>query len=189
MLFEIAARDVELSDTQMTLVREMAERLTDFYDRIVSCRIAIGVPHRRAHQPVEYHVRIDVGVPGGELLVSRHASDDMLSAAQAAFEAARRRLQDHVRVQRGEVKSHAGPPTGRVAKLLPFERYGFLETHDGREIYFHANSVVNGGFQRLEVGMRVRYVETTGHDGPQASTVTPTGGRGRIHTPNRERTE
>lgn len=184
MLFEIAARDVELSETQSASIREMANHLTDIYERIVSCRIAVAVPHRRTHQPVEYQVRIDVGVPGGELIVSKHSSDELLTAAQAAFEAARRQLQDHARIKRGDVKSRGRSPTAHVVKLLPFERYGFLETRDGREIYFHANSVVNGAFDRLEVGMRVRYVETMGNDGPQASTVTLTGGQARRGPPD-----
>ena len=173
MLFEIAVRDVELSEKQRAVIKEMADRLTDFYDRVTSCRVAVEVLHRRMHEPVEYHVRLDVTVPGSELLVSRQAGPDLLSAAQEAFEAARRRLQDHARVRRGSVKAHARPPHARVAKLFPTEGYGFLETADGREIYFHANSVLNGGFDRLGVGARVRFVETMGVDGPQASTVTP----------------
>jgi len=179
MLFEIAVRDLELSEKQRAVIEEMADRLTGFYDRVTSCRVAAEVLHRRMHEPVEYRIRIDVTVPGSELLVSRHSGPDLLSAAQQAFEAARRRLQDHARVRRGSVKTRAELPHARVTKLFPTEGYGFLETADGREIYFHANSVLNGGFDRLNVGARVRFAETMGRDGPQASTVTPIGRRAR----------
>jgi cold shock CspA family protein len=49
--------------------------------------------------------------------------------------------------------------------------YGQLITPDQRLIYFHRNSVVNGDFDKLEIGAEVRFVEETGEEGPQASTV------------------
>ena len=51
----------------------------------------------------------------------------------------------------------------------------FAMTPDGREIYFHQNSVVNGAFSKLEIGTRVYFVETMGEKGAQASTVKPMG--------------
>jgi cold shock CspA family protein len=83
----------------------------------------------------------------------------------------RRRLEDHSRRQRGSVKTHEGPPQARVSRLFPEEGYGFLETPDGAEIYFHRNSVLGAGFDRLEIGAEVRYVMEQGEKGPQASTV------------------
>ncbi len=57
-----------------------------------------------------------------------------------------------------------------MSKLFP--DYGFLETSDGREIYFHCNSVLNNGFEKLQVGTHVHFAEEQGNEGPQASTVT-----------------
>jgi cold shock CspA family protein len=51
------------------------------------------------------------------------------------------------------------------------EDYGFLETPDGREVYFHKNSVLHNGFEQLKVGTEVYYAEEQGEKGPQASTV------------------
>jgi cold shock CspA family protein len=42
---------------------------------------------------------------------------------------------------------------------------------DGREIYFHKNSVLDDKFKTLEVGTEVRFAESNGDKGPQASTV------------------
>jgi cold shock CspA family protein len=58
-----------------------------------------------------------------------------------------------------------------------FEEYGFLETSDGLEVYFHRNSVPEGRYDELEVGSEVRVIvaEKEGDEGPQASTVTPVG--------------
>ena len=49
--------------------------------------------------------------------------------------------------------------------------FGFLKTSDGREVYFHRNSVLNDAFPRLKVGTRVTFAEEEGDKGPQASTV------------------
>jgi ribosome-associated translation inhibitor RaiA len=49
----------------------------------------------------------DITVPGGELVVKRQADPELHTAIQRAFDAARRRLQDYVRRQRGDVKAHA----------------------------------------------------------------------------------
>ena len=49
--------------------------------------------------------------------------------------------------------------------------YGFLTSDDGREIYFHKNSVSAGAFPRLKIGTTVRFAEEAGEKGPQASTV------------------
>ena len=92
-------------------------------------------------------------------------------AIRDAFDAARRQLEDYARIQRGDVKVHEIPDYGRVIKLMPEEDYGVLQTPDGREIYFHRNSVLEAGFDALEVGSEVRYVEQEGDKGPQASTV------------------
>jgi cold shock CspA family protein len=121
-------------------------------------------------------VRIDLTVPGTELVVSRdnglnHAHEDAYVAVRDAFKAARRKLDSHTRRQRQQVKTHEVPPHGRVSALFPEEGYGTIQTPDGREIYFHQNSVLNGGFDKLAAGSEVRFVEVSGDKGPQASTV------------------
>jgi cold shock CspA family protein len=92
-------------------------------------------------------------------------------AIDDAFKAAGRRLQDYARRQRGDIKGRALLPEARVSKLLPQEGYGFLTSDDGREIYFHKNSVLGRAFPRLKVGTTVRFAEEAGEKGPQASTV------------------
>jgi cold shock CspA family protein len=87
------------------------------------------------------------------------------------FAAARRRLQDYARRQRGDVKEHESLSQARVIRLFPADDYGFLQAPDGAEIYFHRNSVLQDGFDQLEIGAEVSYVEEHGDKGLQASTV------------------
>ncbi len=98
-------------------------------------------------------------------------------AIRDAFNAAGRQIEDYVRRARGDVKSHEAAPHGRVKLLFSGESYGLIEASDGQDIYFHANSVTDGDFNRLNVGDEVRFVAQEGESekGPQASTVTPVG--------------
>ena len=173
---QISFRGMEPSDAVETKIRERVGKLERFYDRIMGCRVVVESPHRRHHQGKLFHVRVDLTVPGGELAVSRepaehHAHEDVFVAIRDAFDAAQRRLEDYARRQRGDLKTHEEPRTGRVCKLFPDEGYGFIETPDGTEVYFHKHSVLDNAFERLKLGNDVEFVEEQGEKGPQASTV------------------
>jgi cold shock CspA family protein len=137
----------------------------------------IEAPHRHQQHGQTYHVRIDLSVPGHELVVSRDPSgkqgghERLDVAIRDAFRTLRRQLQDWIARTRGEVKTHEAPPQGRVARIFADDGYGFIEAADGREIYFHENAVLNGDFAQLEVGTAVAFAEEQGDEGPQASTV------------------
>jgi len=171
------------SDAVAEYIKKKAEKLDTFHDRITSCRVAIESPHRHQHEGRPYRVRIDIGVPGSELVVSRDVGEpshaDPYAAIDAAFDDAQRKLKDHGRMQRGDVKHHEEQGAhGLVTKLFSYEGYGFITTREGEEIYFHKNSVLNGAFDRMQRGARVRYVTDTGDDGVHASSVTLLPGRG-----------
>lgn len=157
-------------------IREKADKLESFCEKIMGCRVLVEAPHRHHRKGKLYHVRIDLTLPGGEIVInrepSRHAAHkDAYVAIRDAFVAARRKLQDFARRRRGVLKIHEPRPRARVTKLFPDKGFGFLETADGREIYFHGNSVLEPGFHQLEIGTEVTFAEEPGLDGPQASTV------------------
>jgi cold shock CspA family protein len=58
-----------------------------------------------------------------------------------------------------------------VSLLLRKESYGFITSLDGREVYFHKDSLRAGEFDRLGIGTSVRWVEQQGEKGPQASSL------------------
>lgn len=169
---QITLRDVSPSEAVEAYIRERANKLDLFYDRIIGCRVVVDAPVRHHRKGGPYTVRIDLTVPGDKLVVNRQAAEDLYVAIRDAFDVARRQLKDYVRRQRGAVKTHEASPHARVSSLFPAEGYGFLKTPEGREIYFHRNSVLDGGFDRLAVGAEVRFAEEQGEEGPQASTVT-----------------
>lgn len=179
---QVTFRNMDASPTVEAAVREKAGKLERFMDRIIGCHVTVEAPHRRHHKGKIYHVSIDITVPGGEIVVNKekrksHAHEDVYVAVRDAFNAAQRRLEDFTRKRRGDVKTHDVPLHGKVTRLFPGEDYGFVAASDGREIYFHRNSVVDGSFDDLGKGSEVRLVVAPkeGVKGPQASTVRPVG--------------
>ena len=136
----------------------------------------VELPHRHHETGNLYHVRVDITVPGSEIVAARDQQDnpkhaDVLVAIGDAFDRVERQLHEYGRRQRGDVKTHNGPEPGRVARLFPADGYGFIETADLRDVYFHKNAVLEGAYARLAVGDAVRFVKEEGTKGPQASMV------------------
>ena len=179
---QITFRNMASSPAVEAHIRERADDLDRFFERIMACRVVVEASTRRQHKGKLYHVRVDLTVPGREIVVKRdppehHAHEDILVAVRDAFDAARRQLEDHARDARGDVKAHETPSHGHIARLLKDQGYGFIRSSEGDEIYMHRNAVTGGGFDALSEGDEVRYVvhEGEGEKGPQASTVIPIG--------------
>jgi cold shock CspA family protein/ribosome-associated translation inhibitor RaiA len=178
---EVSYRRFDPNPEIQELVEREIGKLERYFSRVVSCRVVVELPHRSRGSGNLYHVRIDVSVPGKELVVSRDPSrDERRRSARVAitdaFRAMRRQLEEHSQEVRGDVKAHQAPPHGRIVKLKPLEGYGFLESADGRSVYFHENAVTEGELSDLDVGEEVRFSEAEeGIEGPQASAVWPAG--------------
>lgn len=174
---QLSFRNVEPSEAVARKIRERTAWLELYCNQIISCRVVVEIPHKHHKKGNLYHIRIDIRVPDREIVVSRkpdshHAYEDIYVTIQDAFDEARRELQDYKRRRRCEVKHLEHPPRAHVIRLVQGDgKYGFIRTDEGRELYFHENSVLNGDFDRLKVGSEVRFSEERGDEGPQASTV------------------
>ncbi len=119
-------RNVEPSDAIDALIDTEAHKLEKFFARATGCRVLVERPHGRRGR--EFGVRIDITVPGDELVIthapgvhqeSRNdpsdepprlsksaevdaAHKDLQLAVRDAFRKATRRLQDYARRKRGE---------------------------------------------------------------------------------------
>jgi ribosomal subunit interface protein len=99
------------------VVREKIAKLEEFCDRITGCRVVVEIPHRHHQHGNFYQVRIDLTVPGEEIIVNREAPPhtqyrDVHVAIRDAFDAARRKLEEYVRRRRHDVKTHEPGPRG-----------------------------------------------------------------------------
>jgi cold shock CspA family protein/ribosome-associated translation inhibitor RaiA len=169
---KIVSRDFILSDPVEDEIRTKAEALDKYFDKISGCEVTLRAPaikHHRKGGPFLVNIRLTV--PGREIVVERQAEEELSQAIREAFDVARRQLEDYVRQLRGAVKTHEPGAVGRIIRINKEAGFGFIESADGREIYFHRNSLVNYNFDKLECGTSVRFTEESGDEGPQASSV------------------
>lgn len=173
---QITFKDIPQSDAVEARIREKAAKLERFHDRIISCRIVLSKEHQHHNKGNLYQVHIDLKTPNTEIVATRspaqhHAHEDIYVAIRDAFNAVVRQLEDQARRRRKEIKTHDIPMHGIVTRLMPGDGYGWLETPDGLEVYFHRNSVLDEAYSELEIGSEVRFTLGKGEQGPQASSV------------------
>lgn len=130
---QVTFRGLAHSDALEADIHERVAWLEQFYDGLVRCRVLLDLPHRHRHDGRHFHVRIEVTVPGGSPIVVNHqpslhgrlkdieveahrkeAEIESVHryarvAIHQAFDAARRRLEDFAREQRGDIKTHEVP--------------------------------------------------------------------------------
>lgn len=175
---ELTFKNMDKSDFVEGLIRERVEKLERLYDGITSAHVYVLAPHKHHHKGNHYEVRIEVRVPGTELLVTGkpgdvNAHEDINVAVRDSFNAMERQLKKWKQRVSGEVKAHEGPLKGKITEIDHGQGYGNIIAADGRLVYFHENSVTNVAFEDLKQGDPVELVvpPKEGDAGPQASSV------------------
>ncbi|HEY7457673.1 MAG TPA: HPF/RaiA family ribosome-associated protein [Xanthobacteraceae bacterium] len=174
---QIDFQGADASPALRSIIETHVKGLEDRFGRITACRVVVRAPGRHHRTGGLFEINVHLSLPNGrEVKVSRTPQGDERHADAEyaiadAFKRARRQLQDQVRRLQGKVKSHEAMPIGKVRTINSDRGFGYLETADGREIYFHRNSVLDNAFARLKSGTRVSFSEEEGDKGPQASTV------------------
>ncbi len=175
---ELTFRGLDRTEEREELIREKVAKLEQVCDTITSCRVTVEQAQESQQTGNPLNLRIEVRVPRhNEVMINQkmdadEAADPFGRLVRDAFQAAQRKLREITERQRDEVKPTVSPDQlGLVTKLFAERDYGFLETMDRREVFFHRNSVLNNDFDRMTVGTGVRFVEEEGEKGPQASSV------------------
>jgi ribosome-associated translation inhibitor RaiA len=102
---QVTFRDGADSPFLLRAIEVHAARLDRYFPRIVSCRVMLEKPHRHRHSGALYHVRIELCVPGREIVVQRdpsahEAHRDAYVSIRDAFAAARRQLEAYAAERR-----------------------------------------------------------------------------------------
>jgi ribosomal subunit interface protein len=103
---QITIRDIDHSEALEAHIRDKAKKLDEFFNHIMSCRVVVEMPHKHHRQGKQFNVRIDIGVPGSEIVVNRDHAEDVYVALRDAFDAAKRQLEEYARKIRGDIKTH-----------------------------------------------------------------------------------
>ena len=101
---QISLHGIQPSDALYTAIQEKAKKLERYYSRITTCRVVLELNGRHKRHGKQFAARIDLKVPGGEIVVTRQHDEDPQIAMRDAFDAVRRQLEEHAREQRGDVK-------------------------------------------------------------------------------------
>ena len=108
---QITFREIAANPALEAYVLDRVKKLDRFHASIMRCHVVVDAPHRHHRQGTRYEVRIDLTVPGGELAISRNPSDlahtDVHACIDAAFDDARRLLDEHQQRRRSEQRHRA----------------------------------------------------------------------------------
>ena len=116
---ELSFHNVEPSDALKASVQSHVDKLEQFHDHIIGCRVVIEMPHKSqkaSGNPPDVH--IVVRVPGKEIVVSKELAHeghkknatDAYAVLDNAFAVAIGRLKDYRRISHGDVKYKNSEP-------------------------------------------------------------------------------
>lgn len=175
---QIVFEHMDTSDAVRQRVLDELADLERIYGRITSARVSMSPPPREHRKGHLWRTNVHLVLPGGrEVAVSNNphigAEYDIYSSIEGAFSAARRQLQDKVRLMEGDVKAHSvgTEQIGQVIRIMPEDGYGFIVTPSGHEVWFSQRKVKHNEFKTMQIGTRVYFEEELGDQGPMATTV------------------
>ncbi len=170
MELHVEAQHTEVDPTLRDWIRARCEALNTPHEDIFQARVVL-VKHQR-HLRGSDEARVFLTLSGKTMSVTR-TGETLEDALYAAFDVMERELHDFRTLRRGVSKDTGPRVHGRIVRLFPDRGYGFIVTDTHREVYFHANAVHGVPFTTLQVDTVVDLEIEAGHQGPQATRVTP----------------
>ena len=102
---QITVRGMPHSTALDEHIQAKAAKLEQYFSPITSCRVMAEALHRHQHQGRQFSVRLDIVVPGKEIVAKHDHDEDVYVALRDAFAAAIRQLEDYAQVRRGETRA------------------------------------------------------------------------------------
>lgn len=103
---QITYRGMQHSPAMDARIRELTSKLEELHPRITSCHVVVDETDRHKTKGNLFEVRVDIHVPGKEIVATRHSHEDAYVAITHAFDVVTRQLEVAIQRQRGEVKRH-----------------------------------------------------------------------------------
>lgn len=110
---QITYRGMPHSPAMDARIGELSAKLDAFHPKITHCHVVIDEIDKHKRKGNLFEVRIDMHVPGREIVASEQHEDAYVAIGHA-FDVAYRQLEEDIRIKRGEVKQHrnGGEPRG-----------------------------------------------------------------------------
>lgn len=146
------------------LVRKIVQSLVDFPEEI-DIRETEGTKARILEIKVS---KQDVGKLLGKNGKNINALRDIVSAASKG--------KKHIIIEvleEGSLKSKSKILTGKIKKLLEGKDYGFIESDNGENIFFHASSLKGVKMESLSLNQPVKFELEESSKGLRANKVEP----------------
>lgn len=104
---QITYRGFVPTEAIASYIRARAAKLETFSKEIVRCHVTLDTPHRHKRHGYHHRVRIDLALPGTDLVVARDPeqrrdNEDLYASIDAAFDDARRMVRSHTAARRDE---------------------------------------------------------------------------------------
>ncbi len=103
------------------LIQEQVDKLGKYFDRITSCHVVVSKPHNRRQSGSNFHIHIDLHIPGNVVAITREPErdsrhDDVGLAIRDAFKAAKKSMQSYIEKLRSDIKFHPKPPIQTITE-------------------------------------------------------------------------
>ena len=103
---QITVRGLTQSDALEARIRKQVAKLERVHPRITRCHVTVEESNKHQQQGREFKVRVDVSVPGHEIVADHDHDEDVYVALRDAFDAAKHQLN---RLQASERPSREKP--------------------------------------------------------------------------------
>jgi len=174
--YEITFPDFEPSQAIRSEIEGYLARLEKIFDRIITCHVAIRAPHLHQKKHI-YYLSLHLEIPGEDIIITHEPGKNIAHAnihvaIRDAFNALHRKLRKQIEKRRETTPPRDTYKTATVISFDPNDGYGFIQDAQGREIYFHQNSLIHQQRAEVKPGTKVRFVEEHGEKGTQVTSMT-----------------
>jgi cold shock CspA family protein len=174
MELQVEARNLEMRKVWQDKIDEEKSRLERHHAGFIH-HLRVTVEGTAHHKEGGYELRVVASIPNDTVVVKRKG-EKVVPIVVDAFNTLGMQLKEHQRKRRQSFKaapeeSKGTSSEGIVKSIYPYESYGFIVTSQGREIYFHENSLKDVTMNQLSEGDGVKFGEDEGDKGPCATWV------------------
>lgn len=177
MELKVEGRNLNLRKSWQERIDEEKERLIRHHPGLVH-NFRVTIEETTSHKQGGFEVRLVAVIPNDTVVVKKKG-DSVKPLLVDAFDTLGLQLKELQRKRRQTQTNKVAPAltdeivstNGVIKNVSPFESYGFIVSTDGREIYFHENSLKDLAIDQLSEGDAVTFGVTEGDKGPQATWV------------------